>query len=80
MFIRKTPSDSKQMAQNIIKSIKKSFIANFPKIEWMDSETRTLAEDKVNSVEELISYPEFITNDLMLNSKLVLFYKKYYLC
>lgn len=69
MFIRKTPSDSKQLAQKIIKSIKKSFILNFPKIEWMDTETRILAEDKVNNVDELISYPEFITNNLLLDSK-----------
>ena len=70
MFIRKTPSDTKVAAQKIIKSIKKSFIDNFPKVSWMDRETRVLAEDKVNNVDELIGYPEFITVDQMLDLRL----------
>jgi predicted metalloendopeptidase len=73
MFIRKTPSDTKLGAEKIIKSIKKSFIQNFPKITWMDKETRLLAEDKVNNVDELIGYPEFITNDKLLNLRLIFF-------
>ena len=73
MFIRKTPSDTKLEAEKIIKSIKKSFIQNFPKITWMDKETRLLAEDKVNNVDELIGYPEFITNDKLLNLRLIIF-------
>lgn len=69
MFLRKIPGDTKQAAQNIIKSIKRSFIQNFPKVAWMDSQTRVLAEDKVNNVDELIGYPEFITNDMLLNMR-----------
>ena len=69
MFLRKIPGDTKQAAQKIIKSIKKSFIQNFPKVTWMDAQTRELAEDKVNNVDELIGYPQFITNDTLLNAR-----------
>ena len=67
MFVRKSPNNAKIEAQKMIKSIKKAFIDNFPKIPWMDNETRILAEEKVNSVDELIGYPDFIDDDVQLN-------------
>ena len=69
MFIRKSPNNAKQAAQTIIKSIKESFINNFPNITWMDNETRTKAEEKVNSVDDLIGYPDFIQDDKSLNER-----------
>jgi predicted metalloendopeptidase len=69
MFIRKEPTNAKNAAEEMIRSIKKSFIRNFPSISWMDNETRTLAEDKVNKVDDLIGYPEFILNDEQLNQR-----------
>lgn len=70
MFIRKSPNNAKVLAQNMIRSIKNSFVENFPKIPWMDDETRKLAEEKVDSVNELIGYPDFIENDTLLNLRL----------
>lgn len=75
MFIRASPNNAKIEAQKMIKSIKKSFIDNFPKIAWMDNETRHLAEEKVNSVDDLIGYPDFIENDQMLNLRFHLILK-----
>ena len=43
MFIRRVPNNSKMEAEKMIKSIKRSFINHFPKIPWMDDETRRLA-------------------------------------
>lgn len=67
MFIRASPNNAKSEAQKMIKSIKQSFIENFPKIPWMDNKTRLLAEEKVNSVDELIGYPDFIENNEQLD-------------
>ena len=69
MFMAVSPYNSKTAAQTLIKSIKKSFIKNFETIPWMNNETRKLAEDKVNAVNELIGYPDFIQNDKLLNLK-----------
>ncbi len=71
MFIRKSANDAKLSAKKMIKSIKQSFVENFPRIPWMDEETRHLAEEKVNSVDELIGYPDFIDDDELLNNRLV---------
>ena len=69
MFIRKSSNDAKSSAKKMIKSIKHSFVQNFPKIPWMDDETRLLAEEKVDSVDELIGYPDFIDDDEQLNGR-----------
>ena len=36
---------------------------------WMDAETRLVAEDKANSMNERIGYPEYITNSTRLESE-----------
>jgi endothelin-converting enzyme len=67
MFLRAVPNNVKQLAQALIHSIKQSFIENFHKLTWMDAETSRLAEEKVNFVDDLIGYPDFIENDTALN-------------
>ena len=79
MFIRITPNNHKSSAQNIIKSIKKSFVQNFPNISWMDNDTRILAEEKVSYVDELIGYPSFIDDDDQLNLRFILDFI-FYIC
>jgi predicted metalloendopeptidase len=69
MFIRNTPYNSKTAALRLINSIKKAFINNFENIAWMNSVTRKLAEEKVNFMDTLIGYPDFIGDDKALNSK-----------
>ena len=67
MFVRRSPINAKTIAQNMIKSIKESFVKKFEEIAWMDEETRLLAKEKVNYVDELIGYPDFLENDELLN-------------
>ncbi len=74
MFLRAIPNNSKKFALKLIRSIKKSFVNNFPNIKWMDKETRKLAEEKVNSVVDLIGYPDFIDDENALNERYKLIY------
>lgn len=61
MFVREAfHGDSKTMAQNMINGIKSAFKDNFPLLEWMDPETRKLTVDKVDSITDMIGFPEFI--------------------
>lgn len=69
IFLRVSPINSKSEAQKMIRSIKNSFVENFPQIPWMDEMTRRLAEEKVNYVDDLIGYPDFVENDLLLNKR-----------
>ncbi|RNA00791.1 endothelin-converting enzyme 1 isoform X2, partial [Brachionus plicatilis] len=69
IFLRVSPINSKTEAQKMIRSIKNSFVENFPQIPWMDDETRRLAEDKVNHVDDLIGYPDFVEKDDLLNRR-----------
>jgi membrane metallo-endopeptidase-like protein 1 len=69
MFVRKKFNKAKSTASDMIKRIRNSFTANFPSVSWMDEETRIAAEDKIQGVNELIGYPDYILNDLQLNEK-----------
>ncbi len=67
LFIRNSPNDVKKAAEELIASIKQSFVKNFVNIPWMNKQTRILAEEKVKSVDDLIGYPKFIENDKLLD-------------
>jgi neprilysin len=69
LFIRKSGEEAKFVARHMIQSIKDSFKDHFPQVPWMDRATRLLAQEKVDTVEDLIGYPSFITNDNELNKK-----------
>lgn len=69
MFVKKQFDKAKSTASEMIQRIRDSFTANFPKISWMDEETRHLAEEKINSVNELVGFPDFIMNDTQLNNR-----------
>jgi neprilysin len=69
MFVKKKFDKAKSTASEMIKRIRDSFTANFPTIQWMDEDTRHLAEEKIKSVTELIGFPDFIMNDAEINKK-----------
>ncbi|GFU35800.1 endothelin-converting enzyme homolog [Nephila pilipes] len=70
MFIRETfNGESKPMAENMIDDIKKAFKENFFRMDWMDSETRELAVEKVDSLQEMIGFPEFILDPDQLDKE-----------
>ena len=46
----------------MIHEIREAFNDLLEDNEWMDTETRAVAKDKANSMNERIGYPEYITN------------------
>ena len=53
----------------MIHDIREAFNDLLEENEWMDTETRHVAEDKANSMTERIGYPEYITNDTRLQEE-----------
>jgi len=50
----------------MIHEIREAFNDLLEENEWMDEETRMVAKDKANSMNERIGYPEYITNHTRL--------------
>ena len=48
---------SKEMADQIIVSLKDAFIKRLPQLDWLDEETREKAIEKVNRIIQKIGYP-----------------------
>ena len=53
----------------MIHDIREAFNELLEENDWMDTETRKVAEDKANSMTERIGYPEYITNDTRLEGE-----------
>ena len=53
----------------MIHDIREAFNELLEENDWMDTETRKVAEDKANSMTERIGYPEYITNDTRLEEE-----------
>ena len=53
----------------MIHEIRHAFNDLLEENEWMDVETRLVAEDKANSMNERIGYPEYITNQTRLEEE-----------
>ncbi|XP_071748069.1 uncharacterized protein [Lepeophtheirus salmonis] len=70
LFIRDNFNyDSKEIALSMIHDIREAFNDLLEENEWMDEETRLVAKDKANSMNERIGYPEYITNKTRLNQE-----------
>ncbi|CAB4057557.1 MMEL1 [Lepeophtheirus salmonis] len=70
LFIRDNFNyDSKEIALSMIHDIREAFNDLLEENEWMDEETRLVAKDKANSMNERIGYPEYITNKARLNQE-----------
>jgi len=70
LFIRDNFNhDSKATALEMIHDIREAFNELLEENDWMDTETRKVAEDKANSMTERIGYPEYITNDTRLEGE-----------
>ena len=55
-----------ETALEMIHEIRHAFNELLEENQWMDAETRLVAEDKANSMNERIGYPEYITNSTRL--------------
>lgn len=63
LFIRDNfNSESKDTALEMIHSIREAFNELLDENDWMDAETRDVAKEKANSINERIGYPEILTN------------------
>lgn len=63
LFIRENfNSESKESALEMIHLIREAFNELLDENDWMDDETRAVAKEKANSMNERIGYPEILTN------------------
>ncbi|TRY79395.1 hypothetical protein TCAL_07539 [Tigriopus californicus] len=70
LFIRDNFNhDSKVTALEMIHDIREAFNELLEENEWMDKETRAVAKDKANGMNERIGYPEYITNTTRLEEE-----------
>lgn len=53
----------------MISSIREAFVKNFKNLNWMDSETRKLAEEKANAITDMIGFPAFILSASELDQR-----------
>ncbi|XP_020601107.1 endothelin-converting enzyme homolog [Orbicella faveolata] len=67
LFVDETfEGESKKSAEEMIHDIRRVFLANLEKVEWMDEKTKQRAKDKAEAIRENIGYPEYLTNKTAL--------------
>lgn len=70
LFIRDNfNSESKESALEMIHSIREAFNELLDENEWMDDETKKVAKEKANSMNERIGYPEILTDPIELSKE-----------
>ncbi|NOY25098.1 MAG: hypothetical protein GXP62_04410, partial [Oligoflexia bacterium] len=52
------PGDSKEIALSMVHDIQHAFSAELPTVDWMDDQTRTVADEKAGAVDDKIGYPD----------------------
>jgi membrane metallo-endopeptidase-like protein 1 len=52
----------------IIRNIRDAFKKLLNEVTWMDEETKDLAREKVDAIQELIGYPDYIMDDALLDA------------
>ncbi|GIY32422.1 neprilysin-1 [Caerostris extrusa] len=70
LFIRDNfDPKSKETAQEMILNIREAFNELLEENAWMDKETREVARDKANAMNERIGYPDLLTNPVELSKE-----------
>ena len=70
MFVREVfHGDSKPQAEEMINEIRTAFKDNLSKLNWMDKETRTLADEKADAISDMIGFPDYILDPVQLDEK-----------
>jgi putative endopeptidase len=54
----KFPPQSKDQAQKMVQYLENAFVENLQSLTWMDSDTKTLAKQKLNQISNKIGYPD----------------------
>jgi len=72
LFIRDNFNhESKETALEMIHTIREAFNELLADIHWMDDETRAVAKEKADEMNERIGYPEILTNRTELEKEYV---------
>lgn len=72
MFVRESfNGKSKPQAEQMINEVRNAFKANLGHLDWMDDETRKLAEEKADAITDMIGYPAYILDPKQLDEKYV---------
>lgn len=70
MFVREVfHGDSKPQAEEMINEIRSAFKENLRQLNWMDKETRVLAEEKADAISDMIGFPDYILQPAQLDEK-----------
>lgn len=70
MFIKDNfDPKSKESAVEMIHNIREAFNELLNYNEWMDDETRQVAKEKANAINERIGYPDLLTNPIQLSKE-----------
>lgn len=72
LFIRDNFNhESKEVALEMIHTIRAAFNELLADIHWMDDETRAVAKEKADAMNERIGYPEILTNRTELEKEYI---------
>lgn len=70
MFVREVfHGEAKPQAEDMINSVRTAFKENLPNLDWMDAETRRLAEEKADEISDMIGFPDYILNPQLLDDR-----------
>lgn len=70
MFVREVfHGESKPQAEEMINEIRTAFKENLRKLNWMDKETKALAEEKADAISDMIGFPDYILDPAQLDEK-----------
>lgn len=70
MFVREVfNGEAKPQAEEMINSVRLAFKENLKNLEWMDPETRILANEKADSISDMIGFPDYILNPQLLDDR-----------
>lgn len=72
LFIRDNFNhESKEVALEMIHTIREAFNELLADIHWMDNETRAVAKEKADAMNERIGYPDILTNRTELEKEYI---------
>lgn len=70
MFVREVfDGEAKPQAEEMINSVRLAFKENLKNLQWMDPETRILANEKADAISDMIGFPDYILDPELLDMR-----------
>lgn len=70
MFVREAfHGEAKPQSENMINEVRAAFQRNLANLQWMDAETRRLADEKADAITDMIGFPDYILQPSLLDEK-----------